>query len=157
MDIVDNVTRSRMMAGIRGKDTRPELTLRRALHALGFRYRLHCGRVPGKPDIVLPRYKAVIFVHGCFWHRDEGCRFATVPATRREFWQSKFEANASRDASVRMRLLDSGWRVGTVWECALRRPLHVAVAARLLSIWLRGDAVEFEIGECEVLEQAQAR
>jgi DNA mismatch endonuclease (patch repair protein) len=155
MDIVDSVTRSRMMAGIRGKDTRPELGLRRALHARGFRYRLHCERVQGKPDLVLPRYRAVIFVHGCFWHRHEGCRFATIPATRREFWQSKFETNAARDATVRRRLLESGWRVGIVWECALRRPIHAAVAANLLSTWLRGDETEFEIGRRDILEQTE--
>src|SRR5690625_3921904 len=81
-DIVDKATRSRMMAGIRGKDTKPELALRRALHARGFRYRLHAANVVGRPDLVLPRYGAAIFVHGCYWHRHKGCRYATTPATR---------------------------------------------------------------------------
>ena len=96
-DIVDPETRSRMMSGIKGKNTRPELALRRALHARGFRYRLHDKRLPGKPDLILPRFRAAIFVHGCFWHRHEGCKYATTPATRPEFWQAKFRENAERD------------------------------------------------------------
>ena len=98
-DIVDSQTRSRMMSGIRGKNTKPELALRRSLHALGFRYRLHAKGIPGKPDIVMPKYRAVIFVHGCFWHRHAGCRYATVPATRPEFWATKFDANVVRDVA----------------------------------------------------------
>lgn len=120
-DIVDATTRSRMMAGIRGKDTRPELVLRRALHAAGLRYRLHDRKLPGRPDLVFPRLRAVIFVHGCFWHRHEGCRFATNPATRPEFWQEKFEANVERDFRNKEQLLAMGWRVAVVWECSLRK------------------------------------
>ncbi len=148
-DIVDKQTRSRMMAGIRGKDTKPELALRRALHARGFRYRLHALHVPGRPDIVLPKHRAVIFVHGCFWHRHAGCRYTTTPSTRPEFWQAKFNANVARDSSVRTALLESGWRVVTVWECALRKPEQVEQTTESLAVWLIGKASGIEIGESE--------
>ena len=147
-DIVDKQTRSRMMAGIKGKDTKPELVLRRALHARGFRYRLHSKNVPGRPDLVFQKHHAIIFVHGCFWHRHEGCRYTTTPSTRPEFWQTKFDANVARDRSVHDQLLDAGWRVATVWECALRRPEETALAANLLATWLRSSAAEIQIGLC---------
>lgn len=120
VDVVAPEVRSRMMASIRGRDTRPEIVVRRHLHALGFRYRLHQKDMPGTPDIVLPKYRAAIFVHGCFWHGHPGCRFATVPATRTQFWKSKISANQMRDSAAAFMLLESGWRVATVWECALR-------------------------------------
>lgn len=145
-DIVDQQTRSRMMAGIRGKDTKPELALRRALHARGFRFRLHSKAVHGRPDLVLPKYRAVVFVHGCFWHRHEGCRYTTTPSTREEFWQAKFTANVARDAAVRGKLLKAGWRVATVWECGLRKPDQVAASINLLAAWLVSDADQIEIG-----------
>ena len=148
-DIVDQQTRSRMMAGIRGKDTKPELALRRALHARGFRFRLHSKAVHGRPDLVLPKYRAVVFVHGCFWHRHEGCRYATIPTTRQEFWQAKFEANVARDHTVRTTLLDGGWRVATVWECALRRPDQIVASIDSLSAWLRSEEDQIEIGARE--------
>lgn len=146
VDVVDSATRSRMMSGIRGKDTRPELALRRALHARGLRYRLHAKGVPGRPDILLRRHGAVVFVHGCYWHRHPGCRFASIPATRPEFWQAKFAANVARDARVHAELLDSGWRVATVWECALRSPAGVEAAAEAIVNWLDQDAGVLEIG-----------
>lgn len=146
-DIVDSQTRSRMMAGIRGKDTKPELALRRSLHALGFRYRLHVKGILGKPDLVLPKYKAVIFVHGCFWHRHRGCRYASTPATRPAFWAAKFEANVARDEAVREALLRSEWRVATVWECALRTETGLAAARAILSDWLQGGSTTIEVGE----------
>ncbi|MBW6494050.1 MAG: very short patch repair endonuclease [Burkholderiaceae bacterium] len=149
-DIVDSQTRSRMMAGIRGRNTKPELALRHSLHALGLRYRLYVKGVPGKPDIVLPKYHAVIFVHGCFWHRHAGCRYATVPATRPEFWTTKFDANVARDAAVESALLKAGWRVGTVWECALRTDTGIAKTRDIVAAWLHsGDAV-LEVGEADV-------
>lgn len=116
-DVVDPQTRSRMMAGIRGKDTKPEMTVRRYLHARGFRYRLHDKRLPGRPDLVFPRYRTVLFVHGCFWHQHPGCRYATTPATNAEFWQHKLSANLHRDTRQAEALVVSGWRVLTVWEC----------------------------------------
>ena len=148
-DIVDQQTRSRMMSGIRGKDTKPELALRRALHARGFRFRLHSKKVHGRPDLVLPKYRAVVFVHGCFWHRHKGCRYATTPATRSEFWQAKFAANVARDSSVRGALLDEGWRVATIWECALRKPEQVSVATDRLTEWLVAVGDTLELGENE--------
>lgn len=145
-DIVDSQTRSRMMAGIRGKDTKPELALRRSLHALGFRYRLHAGDIPRKPDLVLPRYRAVIFVHGCFWHRHRGCRFASTPSTRAEFWQEKFSANVARDQRARLALLAAGWRVATIWECRLRNPAAVTLVCAEVSDWLNRGGAEFVAG-----------
>ncbi len=145
-DVVDTETRSRMMARIKGKNTRPELALRRALHARGFRYRLHSTKVHGRPDLVLPKHRAVVFVHGCFWHRHEGCRYATNPATRAAFWQAKFEANVTRDSAVQGALLDAGWRVATIWECGLRKPEQVTVAADRLSKWLVNESDTLELG-----------
>lgn len=116
-DIVDAAARSRMMAAIGRKDTNPELQVRRYLHRLGVRYRLHDARLPGSPDLVLPKYRAVIFVHGCFWHRHADCRFAYMPKSRPEFWLHKFESNLARDRRVVRALRQSGWRVFVVWEC----------------------------------------
>ena len=158
-DIVDSQTRSRIMAGIRGKDTKPELVLRRSLHALGFRYRLHAKGIPGRPDLVLPKYKAVIFVHGCFWHRHPDCRYASTPSTRPEFWASKFAANVSRDNAVRSTLLQDGWRVATIWECAMRNKAGAAAAGRVVSEWLHGTDRELDLGEISFNhfeEQAEA-
>jgi DNA mismatch endonuclease (patch repair protein) len=139
-----------MMSAIRGKDTKPELALRRALHARGFRFRLHSKKVHGRPDLVLPKYRAVVFVHGCFWHRHGGCRYATTPATRSEFWQAKFAANVARDSAVRGALLEEGWRVATIWECTLRKPEQVSVATDRLSEWLLTVGATLELGENEV-------
>lgn len=116
-DIVTPETRSRMMSGIRGRDTRPELAVRRYLHSRGLRYRLHVPDLPGRPDIVLRRHRTVVLVHGCFWHRHAGCRYAYTPKSRPEFWLPKLEGNAARDARNQERLRDLGWRVEVVWEC----------------------------------------
>jgi DNA mismatch endonuclease (patch repair protein) len=121
MDVVDCATRSRMMAGIRSKDTKPEMTVRKYLHAKGFRYRLHVRNLPGSPDIVLPKYHVAILVHGCFWHRHSGCRFASTPASNTERWNLKFQANIARDAGKLAQLRAAGWHVIVVWECELRR------------------------------------
>ncbi len=150
-DIVEKETRSRMMAGIRGKNTKPEVELRLALHARGYRYRLHAKNIPGRPDLALPKYRAVIFVHGCFWHRHEGCRFTTSPSTRPEFWRNKFSANVTRDKAARSTLLDAGWRVATLWGCALRRPRQVEAAVNLLEEWLHSGAAALELGEMDVI------
>ncbi|PKP78893.1 MAG: very short patch repair endonuclease [Alphaproteobacteria bacterium HGW-Alphaproteobacteria-3] len=137
-DVVSPATRSRMMSGIRGKDTKPELAIRRGLHALGFRYRLHARNLPGKPDIVLPRWRAVIFVHGCFWHGHD-CHLFKWPKTRTEFWQQKITANRQNDEKAIAALHAQGWRVLIVWECALkgrtRRNLDETVSS--IAIWLR--------------------
>jgi DNA mismatch endonuclease (patch repair protein) len=111
-----------MMAGIRGSNTSPEMKVRRFLHRHGFRYRLHQQDLPGKPDVVLRRYRACIFIHGCFWHRHPGCRYATTPKTRAEFWEQKFDQNVERDLRTRNELLQRGWRVFELWECGIRGP-----------------------------------
>ncbi|MCI8209408.1 very short patch repair endonuclease [Pseudomonas sp. S25] len=122
MDVVDRATRSRMMSGIRGKDTKPELIVRSFLHAQGYRFRLHRKDLPGKPDIVLPRLKVCIFVHGCFWHRHVGCRYAVMPKSRVDFWTEKLEANVDRDRKTLENLDRCGWNVFIVWECELKKP-----------------------------------
>lgn len=141
-DVVDRDTRSRMMAGIRGANTRPELALRRGLHAAGFRYRLHASGLPGRPDLLLPRHRAAVFVHGCFWHRHEGCHWCTTPATRADFWADKFAKNVSRDRQTVRLLHEEGWRVGIIWECALRVEGEATVEA--VSSWLRTKYGNFE-------------
>jgi DNA mismatch endonuclease, patch repair protein len=138
-DVVDAATRSRMMSGIRGKNTRPELIIRKALHARGFRYRLHCD-LPGKPDICLPKHRAVILVHGCFWHGHD-CHLFKWPKTRPEFWQAKIARNQEVDRRAKDALLDAGWRVATIWECALkgRRRLAIDEVATCCAEWLTSD------------------
>jgi len=118
MDVVDRATRSRMMSGIRGKDTKPELVVRSYLHRSGLRFRLR-GTLPGKPDLVLPKYRTAVFVHGCFWHRHPDCRFTTTPASNAKFWRKKFAENVSRDADVQRQLRQLGWRVLVIWACEL--------------------------------------
>lgn len=120
VDRVAPEVRSRVMASIRARDTQPELIVRRHLHGLGFRYRLSPRDLPGKPDLVLPKHGVVIFVHGCFWHGHAGCRFATVPATRTEFWKDKIAANRARDRLKDAELRAMHWRIAVVWECALK-------------------------------------
>jgi DNA mismatch endonuclease (patch repair protein) len=112
------------MSRIRGKDTQPEMLLRRGLHALGFRFRLHRRDLPGRPDLVFPARRAVIFAHGCFWH-GHNCPMCRMPDTRREFWEAKITGNRSRDEAAENRLLSTGWRVLIVWECALRGPARL--------------------------------
>lgn len=119
MDNMSSAQRSRVMASIRSKNTGPEWTVRRGLFALGFRYRLHDRQLPGAPDLVLPKHKAVIFVHGCFWHGHD-CRLFKWPKSNREYWCRKIGNNQERDARNQQALLQSGWRVLTIWECCLR-------------------------------------
>jgi DNA mismatch endonuclease (patch repair protein) len=116
-DIVSKEVRSRMMSGIRGKDTAPEMLVRRYMHRAGLRYRLHVKVLPGRPDIVVQRHRTVVFVHGCFWHCHQGCKDAAQPKTRPEFWMAKLDGNVARDARDQRLLVDLGWRVLTVWEC----------------------------------------
>ena len=133
-DVFSTSKRSEVMSRICGKDTRPELQVRSIVHRLGYRFRLHGKDLPGSPDLVLPRLKTVIFVHGCFWHRHRGCRYATTPSTRRAFWQAKFDANVDRDKRTSASLRHLGWSVITVWECQLRKPDRVvARLERLLA------------------------
>jgi len=129
------------MSGIRGTNTKPEMLVRRMLHAAGFRYRLHVRNLPGCPDIVLPKYGAVIFVHGCFWHAHEGCRYFKLPKTRAAFWELKLRSNRSRDRANVDECLRLGLRVAVVWECATRQPDFDLSA---LANWVRGSAVTYE-------------
>lgn len=129
-DVVDRATRSRMMSGIRGKNTKPELTVRRFLHRAGLRYRLH-GKLPGKPDLIFPRYRTVVFVHGCFWHRHEGCRYTTMPANHAVFWREKFDSNVRRDQRVQKELSELGWRVLVIWSCRLGERRLQALATKI--------------------------
>lgn len=129
-DVVNRATRSRMMSGIRSKDTRPERFVRSALHRAGFRFRLH-ARLPGKPDVVLPKYHTVVFVHGCFWHRHASCRYATTPASNAAFWREKFAANKQRDSVVKRQLRRLGWRVRVVWSCQLNQRKMDALIAQI--------------------------
>ena len=124
-DVVDSATRSRMMASIRRKDTHPEMLVRRYLHGAGLRFRLHVRSLPGSPDIVMPRHRAVVFVHGCFWHRHANCKFTTTPSTRAQFWAMKFASNQARDLTKAEMLRRAGWRVFTIWECEVRYELAV--------------------------------
>ncbi|MBN8279239.1 MAG: DNA mismatch endonuclease Vsr [Gammaproteobacteria bacterium] len=145
-DVVDAATRSRMMSGIRGANTKPERYVRSLLHRRGFRFRLHARDLPGRPDIVLPRYRAVLLVHGCFWHGHD-CPLFRLPATRRDFWGAKIERNRANDRKAATALRATGWRVGTVWECAMRGPgaLNEMTLTRTLARWLLGDTPTIEI------------
>lgn len=145
VDIVNTSTRSHIMASIRSADTKPEMVLRRLLHAGGLRYRLHARNLPGKPDIVFPGRNVAVFVHGCFWHRHPRCHWCTTPASNSEFWSAKFAENVKRDQRCVGDLLDLGWRVATVWECALRGQEALRTAT-LLQDWLDADSRQFETG-----------
>ncbi len=119
-DVHDKETRSYNMSRIKGKNTKPEMVVRKYLHAHGFRYRLHVKNLPGKPDIVLPKYKTVIFVHGCFWHGHENCKYFVVPKTKTEWWVKKINGNIENDGKVSEALTNAGWKIITIWECELK-------------------------------------
>ncbi|RPV49028.1 very short patch repair endonuclease [Pseudomonas aeruginosa] len=138
-DFLSPAERSDRMSRIRGKDTQPELALRKVLHKLGLRYRLHGAALPGKPDLVFPRYRTVVFVHGCFWHRHAGCNIASTPKSNTPFWLEKFEKNIARDARVAAQLEADGWRVLVVWECELASMAKTqATGKRLLTLIRNG-------------------
>lgn len=146
MDVVDKVTRSRMMSGIRGKNTRPELLIRQGLHRLGFRYRLHYPDLPGKPDMVFPKYRAIILINGCFWHQHD-CHLFKWPSTRKDFWRKKIGANRARDERNLKAYEREGWKVLVIWECAIkgktRRPLEEII--NTTANWLQFDQSDAEI------------
>lgn len=152
MDTVDRQTRSKIMASVGQKDTGAELELRRALHQFGLRYRLHDRSLPGSPDIVFSRFRAVVFVHGCYWH-SHGCYRSTVPKSRREFWTDKFSANRSRDEKNVASLLKDGWRVLTVWECALMGKIAEppSAVARTVKEWLESSDTVGQVAGTPIL------
>ena len=117
--VLNNVSeqRSRNMSAIKSKNTKPEIRVRKILHSMGYRFRLHSKNLPGSPDIVLPKYKTVIFVHGCFWHRHENCKYSKIPKTREEFWNKKFRSNVKRDLEIQEKINNIEWRSIVIWEC----------------------------------------
>lgn len=145
-DVVPKEVRSRMMSGIRGKDTKPEIRVRKALFARGYRYRIHNRRLPGRPDIVLARYHAAILVNGCFWHGHD-CHLFKWPSTRPEFWQEKINGNVERDHRNLLALRSRGWRTCVIWECALKGKARRALDDVIdqCESWLQGDQGELDI------------
>lgn len=133
MDLLTPEQRSANMARIRSTDTGPEIVVRKSLHRLGYRFRLHRRDLPGRPDLVLPRFRTAVFVHGCYWHRHEGCRLATTPKTNQSFWLRKFENNRARDRRVEKQLRDLQWNVVVIWECEASKPERLEA---LLRQWL---------------------
>ena len=145
-DVVTPEVRSRMMAGIRGFNTKPELFLRKGLHRRGFRFRLHDRKLPGCPDMVLKSYRALVFAHGCFWHRHD-CALFKWPQNRAVFWREKLTRNHMNDERAEQKLIDAGWRVGVVWECALKGPGRMSSEVILdrCEAWLRSNRKRLEI------------
>tara|TARA_Y100001978_G_scaffold106421_1_gene95046 strand:+ start:229 stop:645 length:417 start_codon:yes stop_codon:yes gene_type:complete len=122
-----SVERSRNMSAIKSKNTKPEIAVRKLLHSMGYRFRLHRKDLPGSPDIVLPKYKTVIFVHGCFWHRHENCKYASNPKTRKEFWENKFKGNVKRDLEIQKNIKNIEWRSLVIWECETKNMENLRV------------------------------
>ncbi len=149
-DFLSPAERSARMARIRSNDTLPEVTLRRALHRLGLRYLLRKKGLPGKPDLVFPKHRAVVFVHGCFWHRHEGCKVASTPKSNTQFWKDKFDRNVARDARVQDELRAQGWRVFVVWECELNSKARTELKAECLSALIRNDDNALQGGSAKV-------
>jgi DNA mismatch endonuclease (patch repair protein) len=130
-DVHSKETRSYNMSRIRGKDTKPELLVRKFLFARGIRYRLHDKKLPGKPDMVFPKYKTVLFIHGCFWHGHEGCRYYVTPKTNTEWWLAKINGNMIKDKSSIMQLEQQGWKVIVIWECSLKPAVFIETMSSL--------------------------
>ena len=144
-DVVDCAKRSLMMSGIKNKNTKPELLIRSFLHRRGFRYRLHSSKLPGKPDIVLKKYNAIIFIHGCFWH-GHGCRLFKWPKSRSNFWKLKIEYNKQNDRNVMLKLFKLNYRVCVIWECSIKGASKELLAVfTKLSDWLCSDSKFLEI------------
>jgi DNA mismatch endonuclease (patch repair protein) len=138
VDVLTPEQRRLNMSRIRGRDTKPEMIIRRGLHACGLRYRLHERDLPGRPDLVFPKFRAAVFVHGCFWH-SHGCGLSKLPATRQDFWKKKLDSNAARDRAAINALCSLGWRVLVVWECALRGPrrMHLDDAVQCATRYIK--------------------
>lgn len=139
-DVVSTAKRSQMMSGIKGKNSLPEMVVRKALFAMGHRFRLHRRDLPGTPDIAMPGRKIAIFVHGCFWHAHQGCKYAKMPSTRTEFWTAKLQGNVDRDRRAADKLAEMGWRVLNVWECSTRDPEAAKSLPEALRAWIDGGA-----------------
>lgn len=135
VDVMSRDRRSALMSRIRARDTGPELQIRHYLWRAGFRYQLYRKDLPGRPDLVLPKWHAAVFVHGCFWHRHTGCSYFRLPKTRTEFWDEKLQRNHERDIAAITHLLQTGWRVAIVWECAVRKDPDIA--GRKLAAWIK--------------------
>ena len=146
VDVVSKEKRSKMMSGIRYKDTKPEIKIRKVLHAKGFRYSLHNSKLPGKPDIVLPKYNAIIFINGCFWHQ-HNCHLFKWPSTRTEFWREKISGNKDRDKQNILKLKESSWRILTIWECAIKGKNKRSFddVIDITSNWIKSQNKEMEI------------
>lgn len=157
-DVVDKETRSRMMSGIRGKDTRPELLIRRMLHSRGYRYRLHDSSLPGKPDLVFPKYGAVILVNGCFWH-GHNCHLFKWPSTRQDFWREKISRTREKDEENIKRLRQDGWRVLEIWECATKGKHRLAIEEIIdrTELWLQSANERACIAGLEVERTSEKR
>lgn len=155
-DILSVEARSRHMAKIRGSDTKPEIDFRRALHSAGFRYRLHDPHLPGRPDVILKKYRAAVFVHGCFWHRHARCRLAYQPRSRVRFWTDKFDSNRRRDRRQVRALRNQGWRVLVVWECVLRADTERQRSMKEVVAWLKSDQPVGEIPVRPIADRIQA-
>lgn len=143
MDVKSKEERSRNMAAIRSGDTKPEMLVRRFLHAHGFRYGVHNKKLPGSPDLVLRKYRTVIFVNGCFWHGHEGCKYFRLPSSNTEFWQTKISANIERDARTAAELAAKGWRVIVVWECELKTAARREETLARLAASIRDDRLSY--------------
>ena len=156
-DVHDRATRSRNMAAIRGSDTKPEMIVRKGLHVHGFRYRLHDKKLPGRPDLVLPKHRAVIFVNGCFWHGHH-CELFRWPSTREEFWREKITANVERDRRNAALLTKAGWRIGVVWECSLKgkNRLSAETVVQALADWLLSHRRDFSVSAGSVDRECSA-
>ena len=144
-DTLSPERRSQLMAKIHGKDTAIEKKVRSYLHKKGYRFRKHVAALPGSPDIVLPTCKAAIFIHGCFWHGHYGCRKSRLPTARRSFWEEKRQANLERDARKISDLINFGWRVAVVWQCALEKPTTLAHTMDMLEDWINSEKTRCEI------------
>lgn len=143
MDIWDKKKRSEVMSKIRSKNTKPEILIRKALFAKGFRYRINDNKLPGKPDVVLPKYKTIIFIHGCFWHRHDGCKYAYTPKTNTDFWIEKIMANKERDIVNQSKLESMGWKVLTIWECEIRQKDKIPALIDRLSAIIKSGEIKY--------------
>ncbi|RSE90421.1 very short patch repair endonuclease [Achromobacter denitrificans] len=155
-DVVSPEKRSRMMSGIKGKNSLPEMLVRKMLFAMGYRFRLHRRDLPGTPDIAMPGCKIAIFVHGCFWHMHRGCKYAKTPSTRLEFWTAKLRGNVERDQRAVGKLAEMGWRVLNVWECAMRDPEAAAALPEALRQWINSGVSFGEISAQSLAADAKS-